>query len=140
MKIRQRVLGAERPETLDVMEALGVVTGFRKSFAEAESVFRECLEIRKKTMPDSWQRYNTESQLGACLLGQKKFKEAEPLLLAAYRGLKAREKTLPPIFRVRLSNAAERIVQLYDAWGNKDKADEWRKKQPSPPAAVPPKP
>jgi len=136
----RRVLGAERPETLDVMDTLGVVRVNRKTFAEAEPVLRECLEIRKKTMPDGWQRYNTESLLGACLMGQKEFKEAEPLLLSAYGGLKARAKTLPPIFRVRLSDAAERIIQLYEAWGKKDKADEWRKKRPSPSAAVPPKP
>jgi len=140
MKGRQRVLGAKRPETLEVMDDLGVVWGNRKNFAEAEPVLRECLEIRKKTMPDGWQRYNTESLLGACLLGQKKFKEAEQLLLSAYRGLKAREESLPTIFKVRLSDAAERTIQLYEAWGKEDKADEWRKKRPSPSAAVLPKP
>ena len=28
----------------------------------------------------------------------------------------------------RLTEALERLVQLYDAWGKKDKAEEWRKK------------
>jgi len=32
-----------------------------------------------------------------------------------------------------------RIVQLYDAWGKPDKADQWRKERPWPPAAAPPK-
>jgi eukaryotic-like serine/threonine-protein kinase len=125
MKGRQRALGAEKPETLEVMEALGVVRGHRNNYAGAEQVFRDCLAIRKKTMPESWQRYNTESQLGICLVGQKKYSEAEPVLLSAYEGMKAREKDLQPNFRDRLTDAAKRLKTLYEAWGKKEKRDEW---------------
>jgi hypothetical protein len=61
MQGRRNKLGADRPETLDAMDAVGVVRCFRRNFAEAEPVLRECLEIRTKTMPESWQRYHTES-------------------------------------------------------------------------------
>ena len=125
VKGRQRVLGAEQPETVAAMETLGIVRGNRKNFAEAEQVFRECLEIRKKTMPDSWQRYHTESEIGHCLTGQKKFIEAEPILLSAYDGMKAREKDNSPILKGYLSSAAGRINRLYEAWGKKEKRDEW---------------
>jgi eukaryotic-like serine/threonine-protein kinase len=96
IKGRQRVPGAERPETLASMETLGIVRGHRKNFAEAEQLFCERSVIRTKTMPDSWQRFDTECQLGICLVGQKSFSEAEPILLSAFRGMKAREKDLPP--------------------------------------------
>ena len=71
--------------------------------------------------------FNTESLLGGSLLGQKKYAEAEPLLLSGYAGLKEREKTIPPPGKVRLPEAAERLAQLYEATGKKDEAAKWRK-------------
>src|SRR6202011_4287306 len=41
-----------------------------------------------------------------------------PLLLAGYEGMKAREKTIPKE-SPRLTEALERLVQLYDAWGKR---------------------
>ncbi len=34
--------------------------------------------------------------LGGCLLGQKKYAEAEPLLVAGYEGSMQREDQIPP--------------------------------------------
>jgi hypothetical protein len=42
--------------------------------------------------------------------------------------MKQREAKIPAQGKVRLTEALERLVQLYDAWGQKDKADEWRKR------------
>ena len=66
-----------------------------------------------------------QSLLGASLLGQGKFAEAEPLLIAGYEGL----KKLSPAISVdaNLLQAGERIVQLYAAWGKPDKVNEWRR-------------
>jgi hypothetical protein len=66
--------------------------------------------------------------LGEALLGQKKYVEAEPLLVQGYEGMKRREAEIPLQGKIRLSEALERLVRLYDAWGKKDKSDEWRKK------------
>ena len=41
--------------------------------------------------------------------------------------MKQREKTIPPRGRVRLTEALQRLVQLYDATGKKDDAAKWRK-------------
>ena len=41
--------------------------------------------------------------------------------------MKQREAKIPTTDKVCLTEALERLVQLYDAWGKKDKADEWRK-------------
>ncbi len=71
------------------------------------------------------------------LLGQKKYAEAEPLLVQGYEGMKAREAKIPPQSKKRLTEAAERIVQLYDAWGKPDQAAEWRKRLPVHQTAVP---
>jgi hypothetical protein len=52
----------------------------------------------------------------------------EPLLLAGYEGMKEREAKIPAQAKVRLTEALERLVQLYEATDQKEKADEWRKK------------
>jgi non-specific serine/threonine protein kinase/serine/threonine-protein kinase len=95
---------------------------------EAEPILRECLAIRERKLPDDWLRFNTISLVGTSLLGQKQYAEAEPLLLQGYEGLKQREARIPANVKVRLTEAMERLVQLYDAWGKKDQADAWRKK------------
>src|SRR5262249_43733679 len=58
--------------------------------AEAETVLRECLAIRARKEPDAWTTPQTKSLLGASLLGQKKYADAEPFLLQGYEGLKQR--------------------------------------------------
>ncbi len=90
-------------------------------------MLREGLAVREKTQPDAWQTFNTKSLLGGALLGQKKYADAEPLLLAGYEGMKQREKTIPEQGKVRIPEAIERLVQLYEATGKKDDAAKWRK-------------
>ena len=70
---------------------------------------RECLMIREKTLPDEWMLFNTKSMLGGALAGQKKFPEAGPLLLEG----NDREEKIPPAAKTRLSEAFERLVQIY---------------------------
>ena len=41
--------------------------------------------------------------------------------------MKQREKATPPEAKVRLTEALERLVQLYDATGNAAEADRWRR-------------
>ena len=41
--------------------------------------------------------------------------------------MKQREKTMPPQALPRLTEALERLVQLYDATGNAAEAERWRK-------------
>jgi serine/threonine protein kinase len=102
---------------------------FVQDFAEAEPLLREALATRKKSQPDSWSTFCAESMLGGALLGQKKYNEAEPLLLSGYRGMNEREATIPLYGggELRLTEALERLVQLYDEMGKKDDAAKWRK-------------
>ena len=60
-------------------------------------------------------------------MGQKKYADAEPLLLAGYEGMKQREKAIPPQGKIRIPEAIERLVQLYEATDKKDDAARWRK-------------
>jgi tetratricopeptide (TPR) repeat protein len=106
-------------------------------WSEAEAQARECLEVRARKQPDNWLRFHTMSQLGAALAGQKKYAEAEPLLIGGYEGLEARQAKIPVPSRKTLPAAAARIVPFYEAWGKMDKAAEWRRKLGSPEAPKP---
>jgi len=99
----------------------------QKKSTEAEPLLRECLAIREKTELDAWTTFNTKSLLGGAMLGQKKYADAEPLLLAGYEGMKQREKSIPEQGKVRIPEAIERLVQLYEATDKKDDAAKWRK-------------
>ena len=70
------------------------------------------------------------SLLGASLAGQKNYADAEPLLLQSCQGLQQRQASLPPILNAprRITEALERLVQLYDAWGKPAQATEWKQK------------
>jgi serine/threonine protein kinase/lipopolysaccharide biosynthesis regulator YciM len=119
--------GPEHGHTLLSSNYLAMAYAAAGLFAKAEPILRQCLTIRERDRPDEWWTFQTFSQLGGCLLGQAKFAEAEPPVLRGYEGLKAREATIWPGKRYFLTEAGEQVVQLYEAWGKKDKAAEWRK-------------
>jgi tetratricopeptide (TPR) repeat protein len=98
----------------------------RKQWVEAETVLRECLAIRLAKDPDAWTTFNSRSQLGGALLGQGQYAEAEPLLVQGYTGMKEREAKIPASARVRLTEAVERLVQLYESLGKPAEAAKWR--------------
>jgi len=64
--------------------------------------------------------------LGGALLGQKKYADAEPLLLRGYEGLKQWEKSIPPQAANRLPEALERLIELYTATNKPDEAKKWQ--------------
>ena len=64
--------------------------------------------------------------LGGALLGQKKYADAEPLLLAGYEGMKQRRKTIPADVKDRLPVALDRVIELYTAMEKPDEVKKWR--------------
>ena len=96
--------------------------------AEAEALARECLAILEKKLPDDWQSFDARSALGGGLLAQKRYAEAEPLLLSGYEGLKQRREKIPAEHKPRLKQAVERLVSFYEGTGRPEQAAEWKKK------------
>jgi tetratricopeptide (TPR) repeat protein len=120
--------GADSLPYAGELASLGLNLIQQKKWSEAETVLRDCLAVREKKQPDAWNTFNAQSMLGDALLNQKKYADAEPLLLAGYKGLKQREATIPqPVRKVRLEEALARLVALYEATGKKDEAAKWRK-------------
>ena len=98
----------------------------RKEWTEAEPLLRECLAIRELKEPDDWRTFNTKSLLGGALLGQRKYTEAEPLLLAGYEGMRQREATIPEPGKPRLPEALDRLIDLYTATSKAEDVKKWR--------------
>lgn len=119
---------------------LGMYQGYQKKYSDAEPYLRECLAIREKTQPDAWSTFNTKSMIGGALLGQKKYVEAEPLLLRGYEGMKQRAKTIPPQASTRLPEALDRLIQFYTETNKPDEVKKWQAEKAKLPASSPAKP
>jgi hypothetical protein len=119
-------LGPDHPTKLRTMNNLAGAYLEARRWAEAESTARACLGLHQKKQPDDWWCYQTMSQLGAALAGQTKYAEAEPLIVQGYEGLKAREARIPASRKPSLTEAAARVVRLYEAWGKPDQATAWK--------------
>jgi len=125
---QRHALGSENPYTIATEAVLALAYVSQGKFAQSEPVAREAQEAEKKIQPDGWQRYRAESLLGASLAGEKKYAEAEPLLLEGYQGMLARKDRIDVPDRYHLELAHRWVVRLYQAWGKPDKAAEWKKK------------
>jgi tetratricopeptide (TPR) repeat protein len=125
--VQRKIFGSDDPRLGAALAQLGSANLTANEPANAERVLRESLGIRSKKEPDAWTTFNTQSLLGGALLGQKKYSEAEPFLLRGYQGMNQRQVKIPPQGKFRLTQALERLVQLYEATGMKDEAARWRK-------------
>ncbi len=122
---RQRV-PADDPRLAAELAAAGAGLLRAGKPADAEPLLWECLAIRMRRDRDGWPTHNTVSALGGCLLAQRRHDEAEPLLLAGYRGLAERAATIPPQARDRPVEAIDRLIELYLARGKPDEVARWR--------------
>jgi hypothetical protein len=128
--------GANSNDYSQELARLGRLLLAQNKYAQAETVVRESLAIRKRDYPEHWLTFNLNSMLGGALVSQQKYAEAEPLLLEGYEGLQERlyrvgatttpERGYAP--PANLAETLEWLVQLYDGWDKKEQADEWRKK------------
>jgi serine/threonine protein kinase/tetratricopeptide (TPR) repeat protein len=137
---RKAKFGTDHADFANGLAYLGSCLLEQGKWGEAEAVLRECIRIRASKVPDDWRRFKAISDLGASLKGQKKYAEAEPLIVSGYEGMKAREVKIPAESRRHLTEAAERVVRLYEAWDKPEKAAAWREKLKIPAAGARSKP
>jgi serine/threonine protein kinase len=108
-------------------------------YAEAELPLRKYLALFEESTAGRpcdfvWPRqyvFRTQVVLGASLLGQKKYAQAEPMLREGYRRMKQQpeaEGAVPtPLDRRYVTEALGWLVQLYEEWDKPDEAAYWRK-------------
>jgi eukaryotic-like serine/threonine-protein kinase len=133
---KQKAGADSAPYAIELM-FLGKNLSQQQKWSEAESLVRTALAIREKGQPDAWATFNTRSMLGGVVLGQKKYAEAEPLLLKGYEGMKQREKTIPSAGAARIPEALDRLIELYTATNKPQEAKKWRAERAKYPASKP---
>jgi hypothetical protein len=127
LEVQRRASGPEVIQTVVTITNIGWVQLQEKRYAEAERTFREASAILNRTAADSWERFNLDSMLGAALAAQKRFAEAEPLLVSGYESMLTRMPTTNNAMTTRFTpaQAGAAVVQLYADWGKTDKQSEW---------------
>jgi tetratricopeptide (TPR) repeat protein len=90
---------------------------------EGEKILREAVKIRTEALPKEhyWVAL-ANSALGECLTIQKRYNEAEPLLLNSYEALKISQGAGNP----RTTIALQRLVALYENSGKPELAARYR--------------
>jgi tetratricopeptide (TPR) repeat protein len=89
VRIAQPQLGSDHPRVVGFIVNLARVRIARGDGAATESSLRAALSVREKLYPpNDWRIAQTQSLLGAALAAQKRYVEAEPLMVAADHGLK----------------------------------------------------
>ena len=92
---------------------------------EGQKIPREAVRIRTDLLPKGhyWVAL-ANSALGECWTIEKRYNEAEPLLLESYASLKSSQRASNP----RTQIALQRIITLYEKWGRLDAASAYRDK------------
>ncbi len=97
----------------------GIVFSHQGKTVEAEAAFRESVQLRAANLPEGhFLRAVADGVLGEFLTNQKRFAEAEPLLLGSYESLNHSQFIGSP----RVRTAKVRLVVLYTNWGRPDDA------------------
>jgi serine/threonine-protein kinase len=123
LAIDHKLLGDEHRSVAVDLAGLGEVLLAKGDIREASTLARQVLAFPENKLPaDSKHRARAEWVLGAALTQQKKYQEAEPLLLQAYK-----VQSVQPQARYRIGMALQRIIDLYNAWGKPVKAAEYQK-------------
>jgi len=90
---------------------------------EGETILREAGKIRTESLPkEHYWVAQANSALGECLTIEKRYNEAEPLLLESYETLKSSQGASNP----RTQIALRRVVALYENWGKLETATKYR--------------
>jgi tetratricopeptide (TPR) repeat protein len=119
----------------DGLLGLGANLIRQKNYDAAEPILRESLTgmEKKNDRPwlETWDMHRARALLGAALLGQRKYVEAEVHLVQGYEGLRKTQRgdadRYAPSAGARVSEALERLVEFYDATTRPDESAKWRK-------------
>ena len=98
---------------------LGLILNKTGRSRQAETYLREALAIRTRFLPAGNQLIGiSEGALGECLTSQRRYAEAEPLLLRSYATI----KNVQGEHGSSTLEAARRLMTLYQSWGKPNEA------------------
>jgi tetratricopeptide (TPR) repeat protein len=130
--LKRKELPADSLVLADYLLKLGQNLTAAARAAEAEPPLREGLAICEKQAPKQWGKYAAQVLLGGSLAGQKKYRDAEPLLLAGFEGLKGLAADLSPFARKVALDCAKKLADVYEALGDRETAKQWRQRSEQP--------
>ena len=123
LRIAQPQLGGDHLRVVTYSVNLARVRIARDDAAATESSLRHALKIRAQVLaPGDWRIAQVQSLLGATLMAQRRYSEAEPLMLAADGVLEAIGGAQR---RERIANR-RRLAALYSVSGRANLADAYR--------------
>ena len=109
--------------SVNAMVGLATLLMEEQEYGEAGGLLREALDMLNERLPDTRARVaEVQSTLGRCLTGQRRFEQAEAVLLESHsvlreeRGLEHRST----------QQSLEWLVGLYEAWGRPEDAERYR--------------
>lgn len=122
--LRQGSVPQEESRIGDSLFQRATVLLKHQQYTEAETIIRVSLQVMETALPkDDWFLAGWKSLLGATLVGQDRFAEAEPLLQSAWDRLQKDSSAPAGVPRVTL----ERLVALYTKWKKPDQAARYRR-------------
>jgi serine/threonine protein kinase/tetratricopeptide (TPR) repeat protein len=137
LETRSRTLGPADAATVSSKASLGQVLLLQKRHAEAASMLRDCVAASEQDQSEASLGGNRKSLLGAALVGlagellasdvdavHDQLAEAELLLLSGYQALQSHAAEVEP--PSRLTDALQRLVELYRVWNKPDEAARWQ--------------
>ncbi len=125
-KAQSTTYGKDSSEHANVLAALAHNLIRQRKWSDAEPSCRECLTIRRRTIPQSWLVYNTQSMLGEVLYNLKQLERAESELRVAADGLLKHKHQIPPAAQDRVREAVNRLIMVYEVLDNKPEVARWQ--------------
>lgn len=123
LEMDRKVYGENHPQLAQSLQNLGTALWREKKFREAEESLRQAIAVKKLTFPDThWEIATTKNMLGGCLLEAKNYRAAEPLLVESYEIIKKQFG----LQHDRTRRAGSRLIALYEATGQTERADRLR--------------
>lgn len=107
-------------------------------YPTAEELLRESLALHARP-PRRWTHAQTQAQLGAVLLRQRQFADAEKLLLGSYLDLSERKAERPKNSQP-VAECRDELVRLYCETQEVGKAETYRKLRAGYPREMAPRP
>ena len=130
-EIQERVLGSAHPHRIMSMINQERAIKSQGRYAEAEAVIRRALALALKSgsfPAGHWLIGEMRGRVGSNLLGQERYADAEPELLAAHELVEA---ALGPS-HARTASRIHSLVDLYERTERPEQAAAWRARLPSP--------
>jgi tetratricopeptide (TPR) repeat protein len=125
-----QLLASDATQSLLGLEFRGRHLLADQKFLEAEGLLRQLMDVQNQDRSGSEEAFRAQRLVGASLIGQNRYAEAEPLLVQGYAGMRkwweVRGKRLTPYRTRHQIEALQWLVQLYDGWGQPEEADKWR--------------